>query len=198
MRSVLLVGVASLFVLTATFACSSTTTVTDTEEDAGGQLPESPAPTEEEQDPTPRGPSSGDPTDSGTSTDGSTDGGTGGSTDGDAGVQCQPGSIRESEANDTEATADALDWKTGSYCGRLSGADVDFLTFTIPNSQNGFQFEMNRTQNGGYKVECSVGGTKFAFDGTYPYVIGTPYFCKMSLTGNAPADYRIQLTVTPN
>ncbi|MDF2694961.1 MAG: hypothetical protein K0S65_3344 [Labilithrix sp.] len=197
MRSVVLLGVASLLVLTATFACSSATTVTATEEDAGGQLPESSAPTEEEQDPTPPGSSSGD-LDSGTSTDGSTEGGTGGSTDGDAGVQCQPGSIRESEANDTEATADALDWKTGSYCGRLSGADVDLLTFTIPSSQNGFQFEMNRTQNGGYKVECSVGGTKFAFDGTYPYVIGTPYFCKVSLTGNAPADYRIQLTVTPN
>lgn len=199
MRFVFLAGAASLLVMAATFACSSSTPPAATEEDSGTSLPKTEDPPEEDSDPDP-GSSSGNPppTDAGADDADTPDDGGGGSTAGDAGVQCEPTSIRESEKNDTEQTADSIAWKTGSYCGRLTAGDVDVLTFTIPNSQNGFSFTMNRTQSGNYKVECSVDGQSFAFNGNYPYVIEKPYFCKISLNGNTPADYRINLNVTPN
>ncbi|OJY17346.1 MAG: hypothetical protein BGO98_00115 [Myxococcales bacterium 68-20] len=199
MRSVLLAGAASLFVVLATFACSSSTPAGPAEEDAGSVLKtDDPPPT----DPDPHRDPVDDPapTDAGATDDGgdSTDDGGFGTTNGDGGVQCQADSIRESEPNDTEATADAIPWKTGSFCGRLSGNDADVMTFTIPSSQNGFKFSMNRAQTGPYKIECSVAGKNFSFDGNYPYEINKPYFCKMSLTGAAAVDYRIDLSVTPN
>ncbi|MBX3222909.1 MAG: hypothetical protein KF795_20520 [Labilithrix sp.] len=196
MRSVLLAGAAALAVVMATFACSSSAPVTPTEEDAGPVARNDDPPPDDEPDPEPPPPiDDAGPTDDG----GDEDGSPGGSTEGDAGALCQPDSIRESETNDTQATADPLAWKTGSFCGRLAGTDVDFMTFTIPSSQNGFQFSMSRApNNNAYRVECSVDGQNFAFNGNYPYVIGKPYFCKMSLTGNQPADYRINLNVTAN
>lgn len=195
MRLVFLAGAASLFVVMTTFACSSSTTSEATDTDAGSPPPRS-EPAEEEPDP---GSSSGDPapSDAG-SGDAADENEGGGSTDGDGGVHCKADSIRESEANDTEGSADALPWKTSSYCGRLSGADVDVMTFTIPSSQKGFEFTMTRTLNGGYKIDCSVDGQSFQFDGKYPYEINKPYFCKLSLTGAASADYRVDLKVTPN
>jgi len=198
MRFVFVAGAASFLLVLATFACSSSTPAAATDADSGSPPPIADDTPAEEDAPEPSS-SSGDPTSPDDGGAGDADaGGGGGSTGGDGGVQCRPDSIRESETNDTEANADVLAWKTGSYCGRLDGEDVDVLSFTIPNSQNGFQFTMNRTLGGGYKVECSVDGDAFAFDGTYPYVIGKPYFCRMTLTASAPVDYRIDLTVTPN
>ena len=184
----------------ATFACSSSSSPAATDTDAGSPILDTQdPPPEDEPDP---GSSSGEPatpTDGGAGDgDGEAPDAGGGSTDGDAGVHCEATSIRESEKNDTEETADPLAWKTGSYCGRLGAGDVDVLTFTIPSSQNGFSFTMNRTQTGNYKVECSVDGQSFGFNSNYPYVVGKPYFCKVSLNGNTPTDYRINLNVTPN
>lgn len=199
MRFVFFAGAASLLVVMTTFACSSSEQPAAADADSGTTpLPKTEdPPDDDEPDP---GSSSGDPApgDAGADDGDTPDDASGGSTEGDGGVQCEPTSIRESEKNDTEQTADPLAWKTGSYCGRLAAGDVDVFTFTIPNSQNGFQFTMNRTLSGSYKVECSVDGQSFSFTGKYPYVIEKPYFCKVSLNGNTPTDYRIDLNVTPN
>jgi hypothetical protein len=107
---------------------------------------------------------SGDAPEGGSTSGGSPDGGSssggpdGGSSSGgpdggpDAGVNqgadvptpiCTAGSVLESESNDTEGTADAINFDH-AYCGTIGLAgDVDYLTFTLPADAIGFAWRVS-------------------------------------------------------
>jgi hypothetical protein len=119
---------------------------------------------------------------------------------GDAGSLCEATSVRESEPNDDTANADAIEWKTTSFCGRVSGTEADWLTFTIP-TRGGFDFTFGmfaQTVNGrvAAQVDCQVDGQAFSFNGVYPFVPGKPYSCKISSRTGDAVDYRFHLNVT--
>jgi hypothetical protein len=189
-----LVAATSLAIAAVSFACSSSdappatgdsSNITNGPSEAGAPVDETPAEVTPPAEDLDAGPTSDSAPQSG-------------STTGDAGAQCQGDSIREAEGNDTEATANLLEWKTGSVCGQLSGTDVDFFTFTIPQTQNGFQFNFGATpRTRGYTITCTVDGQTFDFNTRrYPFVVGKPYVCKVALNaGTTSMDYRINMNV---
>ena len=193
MRFLLLALTASASVALASIACSSTPAPA-AETDAGSTaLPKTDPP---EDPPASTSSSSGNPApvDAGTGDGSLTDSGGGGTTEGDAGAGCLPTSIRESETNNDVASADVMLPQTGTYCGRITpGADADFMTFTMPNVVNTFNFAI---EVGNVKVEPTADGEAFNFNSNnYPFKPGKPYVLKITSNNGNPVDYRIKITI---
>ncbi len=137
------------------------------------------------------------------SEDGSIDGGVesgfiDASSDGAAGSLCEPGSIEESEPNDTDITADVLPSQTAKYCGRVQPNDVDYVTFTLPANATTFGIFQSNTSTA-LKIEGVVDGTTFALDGSNPpFMPGKTYLLKATAPGAGVAvDYSVSISIGP-
>ncbi|MBX3200944.1 MAG: hypothetical protein KF894_22585 [Labilithrix sp.] len=188
MRVVLLATSAWLLTAVSVFACSSSET-TVTEEDAGTPLPSTPndpPPDQEDDDPndTPPPPP---PTDAGADDAAEpTDADVG---DGNAGVLCTASDVKETENNDTPATADPLPGIPSSYCGRLGAGDVDHASFTL--NTGGFRSEFAYSSSP-VTITATVEGETFNLSGSgYIFKQGKQYVLRISAA--APTDYRIRL-----
>ena len=121
--------------------------------------------------------------------------GTGGGTGGGPGKLCQTASVAEKEDNNSEAAATAVPGATGSACGQLaSKTDVDFFKFTLPADTTGFGMGLNYSRQG-LKIQVSVDGKSFEIGQTPELIPGKEYVVKVSTTGDAPVDYRWDMTV---
>lgn len=134
-------------------------------------------------------------------TDGGTEGGggtgTGPGTGGGngPGKLCQAASVAEKEDNNSEGAATAVPGATGSACGQLaSKTDVDFFKFTLPADTTGFGMGLNYSRQG-LKIQISVDGKSFEVGQTPELIPGKEYVVKVSTTGDAPVDYRWDMTV---
>lgn len=198
MRLALLATVSSFVIAGAVFACSNAPPQAEEDADSGTTLPpknDTPAPaatnneTNGDNNPT-------DSTGSDASTEGGiTDAGAGnvGSTDGDGGSRCLATSIRESEPNNDVAGATKLPATTHTFCGRLTANDVDFFTFTMPDSVANFGFNIENFTGSQLKIEPSADGEPFNFFGNYPFKAGKPYVIKISAKGTA--EYRLKVQI---
>lgn len=125
----------------------------------------------------------------GTGTGGGTGGGAGG------GTKCVNGSVAETEANDTAQTANEIPSATGSFCGKLPTAgDVDFVRFTLPAEAKYLSYQMSMTAPG-VKVDFTVGDKTFGPGQALVFVPGGVYVAKITTTGAAPVDYRLDIEI---
>ncbi len=191
LRLVLLASTAALLVAGATIACSS-------DSDKSTAAPEeTPLPDrneDENKEPTP--PAKGDeqeaPVNPGIADAGSDapvmpkgDADVG---DGSAGQLCEVGDVKESESNDTDATADPVSGVPSSFCGRLAAGEVDHLTFTlnVPQFKTTWSFSSAPITATG-----EVEGQTFDLGGNqYVYKQGKQYLIK--ITAAQATDYRIK------
>jgi hypothetical protein len=127
----------------------------------------------------------------GSGTGGGGGAGTGGGGGGGASSQCQAGSVKEVESNDSAATANAMPAATGSFCGTLGDGDVDFVTFTLPADAKYLAFGSSWTNP--IQMEVSVGGQKFDVGQTPAFVAGGQYVIKIHAASKA--DYRLELEI---
>jgi hypothetical protein len=194
MRVVLLgVSVLCLAVPVAmfSFACSSSTTTTSEVVDSGGGSSAPSAEPPQDEPPPAVDTDAGFVDPDAALGDGSTSGGPVGTT-GDAGVRCEATSLRESEANNDLATANALPGQTLTFCGRLTTGDVDVFKFTMPNVVNEFRFDI---EAGNIRVQPSLDGQDFSFNSqNYPFKPGGVYALKIS-SNQANVDYRMRITI---
>ncbi|MBX3261903.1 MAG: hypothetical protein KF782_19620 [Labilithrix sp.] len=188
MRVVLLATSAWLLAAASLFACSSSET-TVTEEDAGSpapSIPNDPAPAQEDDgtddpEPTPT------PTDAGA--DDASEPSDADVGDGNAGTLCAAGDVKETENNDTAATADPLPGIPSVYCGRLGAGDVDHASFTLNTA--GFRSSFSYS-SASLNITATVEGETFNLSGNgYIFKQGKVYVLRIAASG--PTDYRIQL-----
>jgi hypothetical protein len=99
----------------------------------------------------------------------------------------------EVEPNNDPTTANAVPAVTSTFCGHLEPGDVDFVTFTMPQSVGEFGF----SQFGFVNVVPSVGGQTFDFNGNYPFIPGGKYVLQISSQSGQATDYRIGFTFQP-
>ena len=127
---------------------------------------------------------------SGTGTGGGTGGGTGSGP-----KNCPAGSIVEKEGNDTLDLAQAIPGASGTFCGQLgSKTDVDFISFTLPENTNSIGFGDTFTR-AGVTIQVTAEGQTFEIGQTPVLEPGKKYVIKAFTNGDAPADYRIMLTI---
>jgi hypothetical protein len=194
----LLAGPAAALVVMASVACGSKSGEEATADDAVTSIPRTdPAPTPS--DPAAAAPEAGPPApaaDAGSGEGGAvTGGGEGGAGAGPANPLCATTSIAETEANDTEATANTLPSATSSFCGTLSSAtDVDFVSFVLPADAKNLGFGAEYSLQG-LAIEGTAGGQTFNVGGTPAYKPGQKYVFKIHTTGSGPVSYRFDVTV---
>lgn len=107
---------------------------------------------------------------------------------------CKPGSVQETESNDSAATANALPGQTFSFCGSLSSAtDVDFVTFTLPADTKSFSYGVSFNRNG---IDASItAGAQgpFRLNQTVPILPGQKYVVRVA--GAQAMGYRFDVTI---
>ena len=122
------------------------------------------------------------------------DGGDGGG-GGGANPLCAATSVHETEANDSEGTANALPNATSSFCGTLSsGADADFVSFVLPADAKSIGFGAEFSLQG-LAIDGTAGGQAFNVGGTPAFKPGQKYVFKIHTAGSAPVQYRFDVTV---
>jgi hypothetical protein len=115
---------------------------------------------------------------------------------GDAGTLCGLYSVEETESDDTPP-GNAIPNTGGSFCGTISSAaDVDYMTFTMPDNATKLVMTQTSTNVGAIKVEATADGTPFDFAGVYPIKNGKPYVLKISSATGATFDYVIDVQIT--
>jgi hypothetical protein len=195
----LLVCSAAALVVMASVACGSKSGDEATTDDAVTSIPRTdPAPTPSDPAAAPAEASAPAPAaDAGSGEGGGTGtgGGEGGAGSGAANPLCAPTSIPETEANDSEATANALPSATSSFCGTIGSAtDVDFVSFVLPADAKSLGFGAQYSLQG-LAIEGTAGGQTFSVGGNPPYKPGQKYVFKIHTTGSAPVSYRFDVTV---
>jgi hypothetical protein len=187
-------------VVMASVACSQSSGSEGTTEDDATSIPRTdPAPTQGDPGATPVAPSAPAPAgDAGTGEGGGGgDGGGGGAGDGGGGANplCAPGSIHETEANDSADTANVLPNATSSFCGTLSSAtDADFVSFVLPADTKtiGFGAELSAK---GVSIEGTAGGQTFNVGGTPAFEPGQKYVFEIHGSSGEPVRYRFDVTI---
>jgi hypothetical protein len=185
MRLVLLASTSALLVAVATFACSSAEPSGEPEEES--ELPDDEDNTGENTPPTDNPtPDATTPADDAGVPETSTPF----DANFDAGTLCQPTDTKETEANDTEGTADPLSGIPSVYCGRLAAGETDFATFTLNTASFTTAFDWSQVKP---SMTATVEGQTFNLDSqSYVYMPGKTYIVKITANGG-PTDYRIQL-----
>ena len=199
----LLICSAAVLVVMASVACSSKGGEEATAADEVTSIPRTdPAPVAEGPDAAPATPSTPPPA---ADFDGGDGGGGGGGGDGGGGgagtgggvanALCAASSVHETEANDSEGTANALPNATSSFCGTLgSGADVDFVSFVLPADAKSLGFGAEYSLQG-LAIDGTAGGQAFNVGGTPAFKPGQKYVFKIRTTGAAPVNYRFDVTI---
>ena len=192
MRFALLATASTLLVGLATFACSGSATDETGTADAGTTVADSTSTTS--------GTSSATTTGTTASVDASTvDATVTAIATADAGAACAADSIHETESNDTTANVIAATGSS-SFCGRLSGTDIDKVSFMMPTTIASFEAGFDRLIGLGLlDVVADVDGQQFDFFGRWPFVAGGTY--TFTLTGTilpgAELDYRLNFQFKP-
>lgn len=190
--SILCLAVPSAMFLSSLVACSSSTTTTSEVVDSGGATPALPDEGQTQQEVTPPAvdPDAAVVDPDASSSDAGTTGTVG--TTGDGGVRCEATSLREAEANNDLATANAIPGQTLTFCGRLTQGDVDVFKFTMPNVVNDFRFDI---EAGNIRVQPSLDGQDFNFNSqNYPFKPGGVYALRIT-SQQANMDYRMRITI---
>ena len=195
----LLICSAAALVVTASLACSSKGGDEATAADEVTSIPRTdPAPVVEGPDAAPVAPSTPPPAadlDGGDGGGGGGGDGGGGGGDGGANALCAASSVHETEANDSEGTANALPNATSSFCGTLgSGADVDFVSFVLPADAKSIGFGAEYSLQG-LAIDGTAGGQAFNVGGTPAFKPGQKYVFKIRTAGAAPVNYRFDVTI---
>lgn len=118
--------------------------------------------------------------------------------DGSAGSQCLLGSVQESEPNGTDVTANVIEGKTGSFCGRIfPGNDVDLVKFTLPVDASEMSIGVQNA-GVGFRLEGKVGAESFVLlgqdaGGSFPFKPGEVY--TLSASSTSLSDYIIGLNI---
>lgn len=197
----LLICSAAALVVMASVACGSKGGDEATAADEITSIPRTdPAPAAADPDAPPAAPSTPAPAadvDGGGGADGGGGGGGdgGGGGGGGANPLCAATSVHETEANDSEATANALPNATSSYCGTLSsGTDADFVSFVLPADAKSIGFGAEYSLQG-LAIDGTAGGQAFNVGGTPAFKPGQKYVFKIRTTGSAPVNYRFDVTI---
>lgn len=195
MRFIPFAASATLLVGVATFACSSSEPAATTPDAGEGSLAPEREGSEDDSPPS-DGENDGDEDGSNQDTP-PTDGGTEGGGqlvdadkgDGNAGTLCAAGDVKESESNDTVATADPLPGVPSAYCGRLEAGDTDYASFTLNGAGFSGSFSYSKSP---VTITATVEGETFSLSGNgYIFKPGKLYVLK--ITAAAPTDYRVRL-----
>lgn len=109
-----------------------------------------------------------------------------------AGTKCVAGSMAEAEPNDAADQASVLG-QPGSVCGQLAVGDVDFIRFTLPADATTIKLGGVTTQVG-YAMTLEVDGQSMPLEGTVPFKPGMDYLVKVTNTGQAELDWRVDVS----
>ena len=199
----LLICSAAALLVMASVACGSKGGDEATAADEVTSIPRTdPAPVAQGPDAAPGAPLTPPPTEivDGGAGEGGGDGGgggagTGGGGGGGANPLCAAASVHETEANDSEGTANALPNATSSFCGTLgSGADVDFVSFVLPADAKSIGFGAEYSLQG-LAIDGTAGGQAFNVGGAAAFKPGQKYVFKIHTTGAAAVNYRFDVTI---
>jgi hypothetical protein len=107
---------------------------------------------------------------------------------------CIPGSIAETEPNDSIATANVIPATSGTFCGHVDPGNVDYVSFTMPQAVG--NFGIGEFATGPISVQGFAAGQQFDFNSqNWPFIPGAVYTFQISSSSAFPADYRLQLTL---
>jgi hypothetical protein len=109
-----------------------------------------------------------------------------------AGTKCVAGSVAEAEPNDAPEQANVVD-QPGTFCGQLGVGDVDHMKFTLPAGATSISLGGATTQ-ATYEMTVEVDGASMPLEGALPFKPGMEYVIKVTNTGQADLDYRLDVS----
>ncbi len=109
-----------------------------------------------------------------------------------AGAKCVAGSVAEAEPNDAPEQANMLD-QPGTFCGQLGVGDVDHMKFVLPAGATTISLGGATTQTH-YEMTVEVDGATMPLEGALPFKPGMEYVIKVTNTGQADLDYRLDVS----